>query len=130
MNSDKLGLKKEFLNLYLHAVLAHFTAIVVFILGSKHIVNSYDKLPDFIPLISSYYFNIIMLLMGVFFFFYMLFEVYLKRMIQILNAAKFSAPFYYFFYFLVLLGWEFFHFSALFPQLVLCKIIFLIYKSE
>lgn len=54
MNSDKLGLKKEFLNLYLHAVLAHFTAIVVFILGSKHIVNSYDKLPDFIPLISSY----------------------------------------------------------------------------
>lgn len=46
MNSDKLGLKKEFLNLYLHAVLAHFTAIVVFILGSKHIVNSYDKLPD------------------------------------------------------------------------------------
>lgn len=25
MNSDKLGLKKEFLNLYLHAVLAHFT---------------------------------------------------------------------------------------------------------
>ncbi|MFG4649245.1 hypothetical protein ACF0CD_16950, partial [Acinetobacter baumannii] len=42
------------------------------------IVNSYDKLPDFIPLISSYYFNIIMLLMGVFFFFYMLFEVYLK----------------------------------------------------
>ncbi|WP_171256558.1 hypothetical protein [Acinetobacter baumannii] len=31
MNSDKLGLKKEFLNLYLHAVLAHFTAIVVFI---------------------------------------------------------------------------------------------------
>ena len=96
MNSDKLGLKKEFLNLYLHAVLAHFTAIVVFILGSKHIVNSYDKLPDFIPLISSYYFNIIMLLMGVFFFFYMLFEVYLKRMIQILNAAKFSAPFYIF----------------------------------
>ncbi|MDP7962300.1 hypothetical protein QWI94_18720, partial [Acinetobacter baumannii] len=66
MNSDKLGLKKEFLNLYLHAVLAHFTAIVVFILGSKHIVNSYDKLPDFIPLIR--------LLMGVFFFFYMLFE--------------------------------------------------------
>lgn len=96
MNSDKLGLKKEFLNLYLHAVLAHFTAIVVFILGSKHIVNSYDKLPDFIPLISSYYFNIIMLLMGVFFFFYMLFEVYLKKMIQILNAAKFSAPFYIF----------------------------------
>ncbi len=44
MNSDKLGLKRV-LNLYLHAVLAHFTAIVVFILGSKHIVNSYDKLP-------------------------------------------------------------------------------------
>ena len=69
-----------------------------------------------------------MLLMGVFFFLYA-FEVYLKRMIQILNAAKFSAPFYIFL-FLVLLGWEFFHFSALFPQLVLCKIIFLIYKSE
>lgn len=37
---------------------------------------------------------------------------------------------FFFFFFLVLLGWEFFHFSALFPQLVLCKIIFLIYKSE
>jgi len=96
MNSDKLGLKKEFLNLYLHAVLAHFTAIAVFILGSKHIVNSYDKLPDFIPLISSYYFNIIMLLIGVFFFFYMLFEVYFKRMMEILNTAKFSISFYFF----------------------------------
>ncbi|SST83490.1 Uncharacterised protein [Acinetobacter baumannii] len=29
MNSDKLGLKKEFLNLYLHAVLAHFTAALL-----------------------------------------------------------------------------------------------------
>lgn len=96
MNSDKLGLKKEFLNLYLQAVLAHFTAIVVFILGSKHIVNSYDKLPDFIPLISSYYCNVIMLLIGASFFFYMLFEVYLKRMIEILNVAKFSTSFYVF----------------------------------
>lgn len=34
--------------------------------------------------------------MGAFFFFYMLFEVYLKRMIEILNAAKFSASFYIF----------------------------------
>lgn len=79
MNSDKLGLKKEFLNLYLHAVLAHFTAIAVFILGSKHIVNSYDKLPDFIPLISSYYFNIIMLLIGVFFFFICFLKFILKE---------------------------------------------------
>ncbi|MCY3120037.1 hypothetical protein ECE18_01930 [Acinetobacter baumannii] len=63
-------------------------------------------MPDFIPLISSYYFNIIMLLMGVFFFFYMLFEVYLKRMIQILNAAKFSAPFYIFSIFVVCRFWN------------------------
>lgn len=69
MNSDKLGLKKSFEFIFACCTCTLYSNCS-FILGSKHIVNSYDKLPDFIPLISSYYFNIIMLLMGVFFFLY------------------------------------------------------------
>ncbi|HFG6799432.1 Uncharacterised protein [Acinetobacter baumannii] len=96
MNIDNLNLKKEFLKLFLDAVLANFTLIVVFVLVGKHLFKSYSKLPDFIPLFMSYSFTVVISLIVLFFFYYMIYELYLKRMMSILSVGKFSTKFYIF----------------------------------
>ncbi|MDP9804813.1 hypothetical protein [Acinetobacter calcoaceticus] len=96
MNIDNSNLKTEFLKLFLDFVLANFTAIVVFVLVGKHLFKSYSKLPDFIPLFMSYSFTVGISLIGFLFFYYMLYELYLKRMMSILGVGKFSNKFYIF----------------------------------
>ncbi|MDC5319759.1 hypothetical protein OHW49_10820 [Acinetobacter baumannii] len=96
MNTDNLDLKKEFLKLFLDLVLANFTAIVVFVLVGKHLFKSYRILPDFIPLFLSCSFTVGISLIGFLFFYYILYELYLKRMIVILNIGEFSNKFYIF----------------------------------
>lgn len=94
MNVDNSELKSEFLKLLLNLMISIFAAAIVIILGSKKLITSLTKLPDSFSLVVSYSATFIFSMFGLVLFVYLLNELFLKRMLEILDVGKFSTRFY------------------------------------
>ncbi|EPF6145870.1 hypothetical protein [Acinetobacter baumannii] len=94
MNLNNSELKSEFLKILFNLMISVFTAVIVIVLGSKNLITSLPKLPNSYPLIASYSFTLSLSLVGLVLFCYLLKELFLKRMIEILDSGKFSTRFY------------------------------------